>query len=84
MTIYVDESEVTKRIGELLDRVKAGDEILISRGAQVIARLAQPEVTAASLGDVNERAFEALRRARAGIGPVSIDEILAWRDEGRR
>jgi antitoxin (DNA-binding transcriptional repressor) of toxin-antitoxin stability system len=74
------------RLSELLDRVERGEEIVITRHGRPVARLSRTgsghDVAAA------RAAVEALmalgEKIAAEHGPFTLDEILAWRDEGRR
>lgn len=63
-------SEAKAHLSELLTRIEAGEEVIIARGNDPIARLS--------------RIRNEVRAARAKLSPVSHDEIMSWRDEGRR
>jgi antitoxin (DNA-binding transcriptional repressor) of toxin-antitoxin stability system len=79
MTITVDIDEAQARLSELVARAEAGEEIVIARDnvpVALLCRLPRP-------GDVRA-AIEDIREARAGLPVTSIEEILQWRDEGRR
>jgi prevent-host-death family protein len=81
MTITVKVGEAKTRLSELLARVEAGEEVIIARGNAPVARLAPL--------DVQERrraAIEAIKaeRGRGKIEPITIEEIIAWKHEGRR
>lgn len=79
MTITVEADEAKARLSDLLAKVEAGEEVIIARGEEPVARLTrihrQSDVRAA---------IEEIRAARAKAKPVTIDEILAWRHEGHR
>ncbi|MDQ0469034.1 type II toxin-antitoxin system Phd/YefM family antitoxin [Labrys wisconsinensis] len=79
MTITVEADEAKARLSGLLAKVEAGEEVIIARGEEPVARLTrirrQSDVRAA---------IEEIRAARAKAKPVTIDEILAWRQEGHR
>lgn len=74
------------RLAELLDRVEQGEEIVITRHGRPVARLSRiapgHDVAAA------RAAVEALGALREEIarrsGPITMAEILALRDEGRK
>jgi antitoxin (DNA-binding transcriptional repressor) of toxin-antitoxin stability system len=74
------------RLSELLDRVERGEEIVITRRGRPVARLSRTgpghDVAAA------RAAVEALGALREEIarrsGPITMAEILAMRDEGRK
>lgn len=79
MTITVKIGEAKTRLSELLARVEAGEEVVIQRGNEPIARITtlapKPDV-AAAIAD--------LRALRSKARSVTTEEILEWRDEGRR
>lgn len=79
MTITVKIGEAKTRLSELLARVEAGEEVVIQRGNDPIARI----TTLAPKPDV-ATAIAELRALRAKARPVTTEEILAWRDESRR
>ncbi|MDI7861053.1 type II toxin-antitoxin system prevent-host-death family antitoxin [Rhizobiaceae bacterium n13] len=76
-TVKVGEAKT--HLSELLVSVEAGEEIIIARGDAPVARLVP-------MGDQEQRAnlVRLLRKERAARKPVSLDEILRWRDEGRK
>lgn len=77
--------EAEDSLGPLLDRVEAGEEILITRHGKPAARLIRIPV----VSDADRmRALEALdemdRHAKEmKIGPFDWEEWKAYRDEGR-
>ncbi|MES0151606.1 type II toxin-antitoxin system prevent-host-death family antitoxin [Mesorhizobium sp. M0012] len=79
MTITVKVGEAKTHLSELLSRVEAGEEVIISRGNDPIAKLSRIQRRT----DV-EAVIEEISAARARAKPVTQDEIRAWRDEGRR
>ena len=65
----------------LLDDVERGETVVITRHGKPIARLV-PEAGAREREIAQARAdIEALRKQTK---PVTREEILAWRDEGRK
>ena len=79
MAITVKVAEAKAHLSDLLHKVEAGEEVVISRGREPIAklvRIAKPNDHAALIAEV--------RAAREGRAPTTVAEILAWRDEGRR
>ena len=79
MTIQMNVAEAKAKLSELISRAEAGEEVVIARGAEPIARLtriAKERDVAAAIAEI-----KAARQARA---PTTTAEILAWRDEGRR
>lgn len=79
MTITVKIGEAKTRLSELLSRVEAGEEVVIQRGHDPVARLTLIP---------RKKDFATLMRevksSRAARPATTVDEILAWRDEGRR
>lgn len=73
--------EAKNRLSELIDRVQAGEEFVITRRGKVVARLARLEA------DDDRRwalsAIDGLRAARKGatLGGISARALI---DEGRR
>jgi prevent-host-death family protein len=78
--------EAKNTFGSLLDRVEAGEEILITRHGKPAARLAPvPRVS----DEDRARAHAALARMtqrtkELKLGPFDWEEWKAYRDEGRR
>ncbi len=81
MSITVKVAEAKTRLSELLAKVEAGEEVVIARGNEPIAKLS-------ALDDQARRraAIEAMLRERddGSRKKVSLEEILAWRHEGHR
>ncbi|MGA9072314.1 MAG: type II toxin-antitoxin system prevent-host-death family antitoxin [Terracidiphilus sp.] len=84
--LQVGAFEAKNTLGALLDRVEAGEEILITRHGKPSARLAPTH----TVSDADrERAQAALDRMRQRakemkLGPFDWAEWKAYRDEGRR
>ncbi len=79
MPLTVKIGEAKTRLSELLAKVEAGEEVVIARGHEPIARLTRvpkAEDFAALVAEV--------KTARAKRAKSSPEELLAWRDEGRR
>lgn len=79
MTVTVKVAEAKTHLSELLARVEAGEDIVIARGNDPIARLVA----------INKRrqrlaAIDAVRALRAQAKPVTSQEIQDWKQEGRR
>lgn len=79
MTITVKIGEGNSELSDLVAKVEAGEDVLIAREGTPVARLtlipARPDV---------EAAIESIRKSRAKLPRTTIEEILEWRDEGRR
>ena len=78
MTRRVTIREAKSRLSALLADVEAGEDLIICRGPEPIARVTR--IHREAEGD-DLRAV--LRRERAKQSPVTTSEILAWRHDGR-
>jgi prevent-host-death family protein len=77
----IQASDAKARLSELLDEVERGETIAITRHGKQVARLV-PEDTAREREIRQAMAdIEAIRKQNK---PVTREEILAWRDEGRK
>jgi prevent-host-death family protein len=79
MTVTVKVAEAKTHLSELLNRVEAGEEIIIARGNDAIARLVAIDTRRQRLA-----AIDAVRALRSQAKPVNQEEIQAWKQEGRR
>lgn len=79
MTVTVKVAEAKAHLSELLNRVEAGEEIIIARGNDAIARLVAIDTRRQRLA-----AIDAVRALRSQAKPVTQEEIQAWKQEGRR
>jgi prevent-host-death family protein len=79
MTITVKVGEAKTHLSHLLAKVEAGEEVIIARGNEPIARLTRIRRE----NDVRA-AIADIRAARASLPPTTIEEILAWKREGQR
>jgi len=79
MPLTVKIGEAKTRRSELIAKVEAGEEVIIARGHEPVARLTRiPHAK-----DVAALTAE-VKGARAGRARTTPQEILASRDEGRR
>ncbi|HYF55733.1 MAG TPA: type II toxin-antitoxin system prevent-host-death family antitoxin [Salinarimonas sp.] len=78
MTIVIKVDDMDQQLAELVRRVEAGEVVVIERDDRPIARV----VPADGRGDV-KAAIEQIRAARATRKPVTLEEIIAWKNEGR-
>jgi prevent-host-death family protein len=76
----IQASEAKTKFLQILDDVERGESVLITRHGKPVARI-QPE-TAIDRERV-QRATDGMRALRQRIGKLSLEEILAARDEGR-
>lgn len=77
----IQASEAKAKLAELLDEVEKGESIVITRHGKTVARLV-PEQDARQ--QESRRAVAEIREARKHAPRATIEEILAWRDEGRK
>jgi prevent-host-death family protein len=81
MSLTVKIGEAEARFSELVAKAEAGEEIVIARGAEPVAKL-----TATSDLARRRAVIEAILRERddGTRQKVTLEEILAWRHEGHR
>jgi prevent-host-death family protein len=77
----IQASKAKARLGALLDEVERGETIIITRRGKPVARLV-PE-PARQQGNI-EQAIADIKEMRKHTGGATLEELLAWRDEGRR
>jgi prevent-host-death family protein len=79
VTVTVKVAEAKTHLSELLARVEAGEDFIIARGNDPVARLV-------ALDERRQRvaAIEAVRALRAQARPVTHQEMQDWKQEGRR
>jgi prevent-host-death family protein len=75
--------EAKNKLGQLLDLVERGEEIIITRHGKAVARLVQPKQALS-----RDQARAAIRRIRERaeklkLGPFEWAEWKSYRDEGR-
>jgi hypothetical protein len=78
---YVSLSDARANMAALLDEVERGETVVINRAGQ------SPDTTENWDEARRERAREAverLRQMRETAPRATVEEILQWRDEGRR
>ena len=79
MTINVKVGEAKTHLSKLLAKVEAGEEVIISRGPNAIAKLVPVRDRKSRL-----ELIETMLKERSRRKPVTQEEIRLWRDEGRR
>lgn len=79
MTTTVKISEAKTHLSDLIARVEAGEEFVIARGNDPVAHL-----TAIRKQNDLQLLLAEVRVARLKAATSTHDEILSWRDEGRR
>ncbi len=71
----------------VLDDVRQGQTVLIEMDGRTVARLSPESRVAAEANVEQERVDKAIARIEAlrkRVTPISVEEILSARDEGRR
>lgn len=73
--------EAKSRLGQLLDWVEAGEEVVITRRGKVVARMVPPNM--AFDRDRSRRAAQRIREMRKGVtlGGLAIKDLIG---EGRQ
>lgn len=79
MAVTVKVAEAKTHLSELLARVEAGEEVIISRGNKPVARLSRFQRES----DIDTLIAE-IKAQRAVRQFTTQEEIREWRDEGRR
>jgi prevent-host-death family protein len=79
--LEIDAHEAKARLSELLERVESGETVAVTRDDRPVARLV-PEAEARRRRV--QETIVALRALRSRQQNVTVEEILAMRDEGRR
>jgi prevent-host-death family protein len=77
----VQASEAKTHFLRLLDKVERGESFLITRRGKPVAHITP--VADRRRTEV-ERAMEEIRALRPRFGPITVRELLAARDEGRK
>ena len=78
--LRIDVEEGAARRPEIVAEVEAGREVVIARGVDDLAHVKGVSQPRRTTPDV----IDAIMESRKGIPPTTAEEILAWRDEGRR
>jgi prevent-host-death family protein len=76
----IQATEVEAHILRILDDVERGESVLITRNGKPVARIS-PETEVDR--DRVQRAVDSILEIRKRTKPVSLEEILSARDEGR-
>lgn len=79
MAVTVKVAEAKTHLSELLAKVEAGEEVIISRGNKPVARLSRIRRE----NDIAALIAE-IKAQRASRQFTTQEEIREWRDEGRR
>ena len=82
MTLRIDVEDGSDRWSEMLAEVEAGRDVVIARGEVPLAtvKAAPPPPDR----DKVEAAIARIMEIRRTIPPTTVEEIIEWRNEGRR
>lgn len=81
----VQASEAKTHLLKLLDAVEKGETVVITRHGRPIARLTpEADRRQAEIDEAIGRIRAIGQRNRERHGPISVEELLSARDEGRR
>ncbi|NEW88527.1 type II toxin-antitoxin system Phd/YefM family antitoxin [Rhodopseudomonas sp. WA056] len=78
---HVSLADARANIAKLLDEVERGETVTISREGVSEAELAPPFDE--KRREEARQAIEGIRALRSGAAGATIDEIIAWKNEGR-
>jgi prevent-host-death family protein len=77
----VQASAAKARLAELLDQVERGETVIITRHGKPVARLVPDEDRRR---EDARRAMAEIKELRKHVKPMTIEEIIAAKNEGRR
>jgi prevent-host-death family protein len=77
----IQATEAKAKFAEILRTVESGGTIEITRHGRPIARMTPIHT---SRQEESRRAIAAIREAQKRAPRATVEEILAWRDEGRK
>jgi prevent-host-death family protein len=76
----IQASVAKAQLAELLDAVERGETVVITRHGKPIARLVpDEEARKTQVG----RVIDEIKELRKHTQPATIEEIIAWKNEGR-
>jgi prevent-host-death family protein len=78
---HIQASEAKAKFSELLDEVEHGETIAITRHGRVIAQIAPNEDTRLQR---TREAIKGIMELREQTKPVTAEEIISWKNEGRK
>jgi prevent-host-death family protein len=78
---HIQASEAKAKFSELLDQVEQGETIAITRHGRIVARITPDEEAKRQRAREAIKSILELRKTAPG---ATVEEILQWRDEGRR
>jgi prevent-host-death family protein len=78
---HIQAAAAKARFSELLDDVERGETVVITRHGKPVAKLVPDEDH--RLAKIRQALAE-IKEMRKDMPRATVQEILAWRDEGRR
>lgn len=90
--ITVGAFEAKTKFSELLDRVERGEDVVVTRHGKRVVRFMRIDDEAERAARMQQSAGALARLRALGVEiasqnedrPITIEDVLAWRDEGRR
>jgi prevent-host-death family protein len=79
----IQASEAKTHFLRILDEVEQGQSVLVTRHGRTVARIEPVQETDEARHERRERAFQGILELRKRTKGISIEQILADRDEGR-
>ena len=80
--------EAKTHLSELITRAERGEEVIITRHNKPVAKLVPISEVSPELYQRRMAALDALQAVGRAVekrgGPITVEEVLSWRDEGRR
>lgn len=78
-------AEAKDHFSELVTAAEGGEEVIITRHGRPVARLVMaPEALRERKLQVIDEMIALGQEMRAKYGPTPIEDIIAWKNEGRR
>jgi prevent-host-death family protein len=78
----IQASEAKTHFLRILDEVERGQTVTITRHGKTVARIV-PESEEDAYAEQARHAMETIREIRKRVKPISIDQIIADKNEGR-
>jgi prevent-host-death family protein len=77
---HIQASEAKAKFAELLDQVEQGQTIAITRHGKIVARLSPDEDARRQR---TRDAIKGILEIRKHTKPATVEELIAWKNEGR-
>jgi prevent-host-death family protein len=79
----IQASEAKTHFLRILDKVARGESVTVTRHGKPIARIVPADLSSDERREQAEQAIASILEIRKRTKPMSLEEILAARDEGR-